>query len=419
MTHHCKDTRFAQTTKGISSSLLGHVSGDEPHHPNGSQALSAALRTGFGVLKVLMLCLGLAFLFSNIYWVPEGAIAVHTRFGRILDQNKPVQVPGGPYFALPYPIDSIIRIPTAIRACTIDKAFWLENIEKKPESDQLDYRYSSESFRPGQDGSLITADKNLVQGIWNIHFRIDYTHRQGNDSPQVINFIRNTGTMGRAAAIIRAAAQAAIVSVIARTQTSDFVLGNISNSDIAAHINQRLAPLRTGLIVTDVSSTRYAVPKILANDFQAVTEAQSHKALEIERAVRYRVSSLNELAGEDWEELLNAVTACELTEDSDNNSIKQQTFLAAENLLFSNRIGGRVTTLINRARTDKTETIEKARSEAERFNKLLTSCSGNTAILKNQLRQDALHKIWTSKTVKACTLPSNQNVYLNLGSNPD
>lgn len=74
-----------------------------------------------------MIILALIFLFSNIYWVEEGQVAIHTRFGRILEKgNHCTVMPRGPYFALPYPIDRIIRIPTGIGKVAVDKAFWVE-----------------------------------------------------------------------------------------------------------------------------------------------------------------------------------------------------------------------------------------------------------------------------------------------------
>ncbi len=402
-------------------SFLEHVSGDEQQqHIDSYEWLAAALKTGFLILKVCMIILGIAFLFSNIYWVPEGYIAVHTRFGNILDEHsKPVRIPGGPYFALPFPVDNIIRIPTTIQNCAVNKAFWIENLEGTTDATQNDNRYHSESFRPGEEGSLITADKNLVQGVWNIHFKIDYTLSQGLFSQQVIDFIKNTGSMDNAMHILSTVSQEAVVSTVAQTTVSDFVLGNINNSAIAKQINKKLELLHSGLKVTDVSSARYAVPKKLTKDFQAVTQAESEKALEIEKAVRYRVSTLNELAGEEWEELLQAIHSYELAEESNNDNARQEKFNAAKRLLLSNRVGGLVTERINKARIEKTQIIEQARAAAERFNKLLPSYRKNPVIMRNQLLQDILKEIWASRTVTTYTFPSNQHIYLNLENASD
>lgn len=397
-------------------SLLEHVSGDE-HQPlvDGYESLAAALKTGFLMLKAVMIVLGIVFLFSNMYWVPEGSIAIQVRAGSILNvHDRPVRAPGGPYFALPYPADRIIRIPTTIQTCAIDRAFWIEDPVDKTVSPENDNRYLAESFRPGEDGSLITADKNVVQGIWNVRFKVDYTPGQSRFPQPVLDFIKNTGTLENAARMLRTVSEGAIVRAVAQTRVSDFVKGNIDTQAITEQVNQQMRSLNTGLTVTDISSALYAVPKKLTKDFQTVTQAESEKALEIEKAVRYRVSTLNELAGEDWDALLDAIQTYETAEEDSSEKTRQEAFQAAEALILSSRIGGLVAGRINQARIEKTQIIEQARAAAERFNTLLPSYKKNPGILRNQLLQDVMKAVWASSTVQTYTFPANQNIYLNL-----
>lgn len=258
-------------------------------------SLSRALNVGFRVLKILMMVLAVVFLFSNIFWVSEGNVAVQARFGKIVGRDlASLRPPGGPYLAFPYPLDKIIRIPTTIQKISLFKAFWSEKDATEP---TFDDRPETEGLRPGVHSSLVTADKNIVQGVWIIHYKLDFRTGDSKGGASVTDFICNVVSMKRAEAIIRRIAHAAIVRVVSQTNVADFVAGKIDNNKIKQLIAARLTQLKTGLKVTSVSTNKYAAPKILVPDFQVVNQAESQKALAIEKASRHRVSTLNELAG--------------------------------------------------------------------------------------------------------------------------
>ncbi|MBD3346872.1 MAG: hypothetical protein GF401_17595 [Chitinivibrionales bacterium] len=376
--------------------------------------LSTALKTGFNILKILIVVLGIAFVLSNVSWVPEGFVAVHTRSGKIPENGNPVLHPGGPYFAFPQPIDNIIQIPTTIQSCIINKAFWIENESTNPDSFENDNRAVSEFLRPGEDGFLITADKNVVQGIWIVYYQVDSSPRNIPQEKRILSFLKNMGTLENAGSIIRTIAQEAILSVVAQTTVSDFVAGKIDNDAITERIQKKLNNLQAGIRVTNVSSSRYSVPRTLVKDFQAVNESESEKALNIEKAIRYRVSTLSEIAGEDWEVVLEEVTEFEQAAESGNQELEKRAYSSVEELMLSGAIGGTVAQQLDEARTWKTATIEESRASAERFNKLLPSYRKNPEIMKNQLFTDVLKQIWSSRTVSSLYVPSSKQLYLNL-----
>lgn len=403
-----------QSTKKAAPSYLGHVmaaGGDRA--VTSTDALSKALSVGFGVLKLLMVVLAVVFCFSNIYWVPEGSIAIQTRFGAIVDQKSgAVRLPGGPYLAFPFPVDQIVRIPTSIQKKAVFNAFWSETDKIEP---SIDDRPETDALRPGVHGSLVTADKNLVQGSWVIHYKV--ATRDG-DQPSVAaasDFAAQVGSMEQAGDIIRRLAQAAIVRVVAQTDVAEFVAGQIDHQTIKRIVNTRLEALETGLTVTGVSASQYAVPKVLMADFQAVNQAESQKALAIEKASRQRVSTLNELAGSGWQELLKAIEAHEEALQTHDPRAEQAAFDKAGALFEQGDIGGAVKQTLNDAKSTKTTTIQRARAAAARFNELLPSYEKNGAILKSQLVQDTIRRIWSDISVDALYVPPGQKLFLDLG----
>jgi regulator of protease activity HflC (stomatin/prohibitin superfamily) len=112
-----------QPSKTEKKSYLDHME-HNGNHVGHVESISIALKSGFFILKFLMIILGAAFLLSNIFWVPEGFVAVQTRFGSFVGPSgKMVIKPGGPYFALPYPIDNVIKIPTTIANIKSENTF--------------------------------------------------------------------------------------------------------------------------------------------------------------------------------------------------------------------------------------------------------------------------------------------------------
>jgi regulator of protease activity HflC (stomatin/prohibitin superfamily) len=242
---------------------------------------------------------------------------------------------------------------------------------------------------------------------------LKYYSNSTNDN-NVTDFLINTGTMERADSLIKQLLQEAIVFESARTSLEEFVAGRINHNAIAGRVRKQLSTLKSGIHLTTVSTGRYAVPKVLQKEFQLVTQAESNKALRIEKAVRYRVSTLSEIAGENWEQLLQKITEFELASEQGDSFAEKKLQHTIETMLLSGQIGGSFAQKLNSARTIRTTTIEKARASAERFRQLLPSFKKNPQILQNQLLQDALENIWSSESVSTRYIPAGKQIYLNL-----
>lgn len=388
--------------------------------PEGNlQALSAALAAGFRILRVLAAVLGAAFLFSNIYWVPEGGVAVHTRMGAPLAgaSGSAVRRPGGPYFALPFPIDRVLRYPTSMQQVAVENAFWLEGDETADAGGAV---IRGESLRPGVHGSLITGDKNLVQGKWVVRYGLDYSARLPGADRRVLSFAAAVGTMAGARKLVRVLAEEAIVTVVAATSVADFVAGRIDHERIRRALQAKVDALGAGLKITGVSASTYQPPFALAGDFHAVTKAESEKALEIEKAVRYRISTLSETAGEHWETLLEKINAYELTQSGGDPDARDTVVAQIERLMLSGTLGGNVAQSLDGARSDKTRTIERAQAGVSRFNELLAAHRRDSVVLRETLRQEVLLRLFADPTAVVRFVPPAARLYLDadLDSNP-
>lgn len=389
----------------------------KPLSNRATQAFSAALAAGFRILRILVAVLGTVFLFSNIYWVPEGVVALQCRMGMLVGETlgTAVRRPGGPYFAFPYPIDTVFRYPTTMQQVSVDNAFWVEGSESAASNDTA---VRGESLQPGVHGSLITGDKNLVQGKWIVRFTLDYSARLPVSDRQVLSFARTIGNMEEARGLVRVLAEEAIVAAVAATPVADFVAGRVDHEQVRRTIQVKVDTLGTGLKISGVSASTYQPPFTLAGDFHAVTKAESEKALQIEKAVRYRISTLSEAAGEHWETLLEKINAYELTQAGEDADLRESAIEQIEILMKSGTLGGEVAQLLDQARTDKTRTIERARARASRFNELLEANLRDPAVLKETLRQEALRHLFMDPSSSVRFVPPGARLYLNADADP-
>jgi modulator of FtsH protease HflK len=71
----------------------------------GSQALSEALRSSFGIIKGIMVLLVIVFLGSGFFTVGPQEQAVIIRLGKPIGEGEKALLGPGLHWALPYPID--------------------------------------------------------------------------------------------------------------------------------------------------------------------------------------------------------------------------------------------------------------------------------------------------------------------------
>jgi|GEM_PF-6531940 len=356
------------------------------------------------IISALLVVITIAFPFSNCYWVPEGMVAVQSFFGILSSPEKSVRLPGGPYFAPPFPAGKVTRYPTVIRRIDISRAFSTKDMRNDGD-DSATVPRAPGAFVPGVHGSIITGDKNIVEGAWTVNYRITSSSNGRSCRSGVLLFAGNIGSMEKADRLVAVFAERAIVEVAAGMPVSDFVAGHIDNGAIKKIIQQQMDSAGSGITVDGVSASYYGPPTLLENDFQAAAQAESEKALQIEKAIRYRTTTLNEVAGNQWHHLLETINASETGAAKGSSQ-------EARVMLEDGSVEGVAGTIIENARTHKTETIEKSRWAASRFNELFRAYRRDPHVCTNQLFQDALHEVLTGPLVKVKWVLPGQRLYI-------
>ena len=135
-----------------------------------NQSLADALRASFSILKGIMLVLLALYLFSNVRSIDSHEQALVLRLGKLLPG---VHEPGL-VWALPFPIDEIVPLPTMASNTTLITSHTFhrrENEIGKPLS--VLNRSVGSGLEPGIDGALLTADAGLVHAQWKVTYKID------------------------------------------------------------------------------------------------------------------------------------------------------------------------------------------------------------------------------------------------------
>ncbi len=270
-----------------------HDDDHDHHHDHGviaaeeldpaQQSLADALRWSFTVLKWGMVLVIVFYLFSNVFSVPSGYVAVRLRFGEVVgDGRDQVIQAGGLHFAFPYPIEEVILIKTSSQQIALSKEFWWEQQPNQPAD------APSRPLKPDKDGSLLTGDANIVHARWTLTY--------GVSDP--VAFAMNVGDHETANNLVRAATEEGVVLAIAQSTLDDVMRSTHDKAAIRMHAQATLDEMHTGLVITDdISLKTPTIPGSVRQAYEAVLAAESQRGQAVEMATADRNTKLSETAG--------------------------------------------------------------------------------------------------------------------------
>lgn len=383
------------------------------------QSLADALKVSFSLLTVVMVILVVMYLFSGIFTVREQQAAVVLRFGEIVgDPGQQVLEPGV-HFTLPYPVSSVEFISTAPRTVQIDTDFMYEITEQ--ERGQSPDQLSGRPLNPERDGSLITADANIVHGRFQVIYQIDdpvtflthvglaaYGESLGDDR-YVMN---DRDRLARLDRLVRTVAQQVIIEMAATADADAMIRQQIQEqqTDATLRMQQILDKLGAGVTVQRLVLTEPQMPRSVRDAYQAVINAESEKTQRIDEARKERTDTLVKVAGQAAQplpdgsesplmQLINDYTRAAAQGD------REQAAQARDHVerAFDQRavqldgvnypIGGEAAQIINQAEAYRTQVVERVKGESQRFLNLLERYQDNPQLLLQRRWQEARAEI--------------------------
>lgn len=413
-----------------------------------SRALADALRLSFGILKLVMLALVVLYSVSGLFNVPEGHVAVRSAFGRLegssAENPDAVNVldPGGPHLWFPKPFGHVIMVPTTDGRVAINRAFWI-GLKPEEETKPIDQLPSKTQLQPGDDGFLITGDKNIVHGKWIVRYIV--TRDSASD------FIRNVSAddkpeimRTKAEQRVAHAAESAIVHVVATVTADEFTAGaGVLSSTIASLTQKKLDAMNSGIRVVGVENPDFTAPLSVRGEFNAVTQALGKRTSQRLKAEDDAKKQLGETAGAAHAALSLAIDYYESARTAGNAAAigkgekaladlfdglpaeKALAPLAGDALVDADRlaaaatsdtVSGNVASLISAAHSYRKGAEEAVRAEAETFKTLYAEYKKNPQAYMALRWNETLAMIF-SKDIEV-RVQQSDSLWLELNSDP-
>ncbi len=407
--------------------------GDREQTDAANKSLADALNVSFAFLKVVMVVLLIVYLGSGVFQVEEQNKAVKLVFGKVATDGdgRPVIFESGLYFNFPYPIGQNIEVPVSSQTLNINQAFWVQVQQADIGKDISEL--PARPLNPERDGSLLTGDANLVMGRFTVRWFVanpaDFVVNVGLAEPG-----ESLNPLARAETLVRNAAERGIVHAVAQIEAESFINGTTNMGTATRLAQEMLDQLGTGIDIEAIGSPNHSAPRSAYDAFQAVFNAESDKAQQINKARQDAARILSGAAGFATDPLIDLIEAYEIAFDSGDvaaaEALKQQIddALTAEAVTVEGGvmpIGGSVAQRINSAKAYRDSLSERLSAEAPVFEWLYARVYGDPNapvserptpaqqreslyILTNSLWQDMRERVMTAQGVETLRVPTEK-----------
>ena len=308
----------------------------------GSEALTEALRSSFGIVKIVMVLLLIVFLGSGFFTVEPQEQAMIIRLGKPVGEGQKALLGPGWHWSFPYPIDEYVKVPiSAIQRVSSTVGWYATTPEQElagTETPSLPVNYP---INPLVDSYVLTADRNII------HTRATLTYHISDPVTYVFNFVNASNTVQSAVdnALIYAA--------------SGFKVDDILTRDVAGF----------------KEAVRKRVVDLLAQENLGVEVEECLVQSRPPRQLRDAFDSV----------LKAALARQKRLEDAHSHETQ-----------VSSKAGADARSLINFAESDRSRLVNDVRSQADRFDDLLPKFQQNPALFGQQRLTETLGRVFTN-----------------------
>ncbi|MBN1918928.1 MAG: hypothetical protein JW889_13560 [Verrucomicrobia bacterium] len=343
------------------------------------QALAGALRTMFGALRVVMIIVLVALVFSNTRFLRQNQRAVILRFGRIVGAEAARVHGPGLVFAWPQPIDEIIVVDAA-RVQTLDvDDFMYRASAREGGTEQL-----GETLDPALDGYTVTGDANILHTLWRIEYQID----------DVVKYVLNVSEPER---LIRASLAAAVVHASVLFTVDEALIADVSGfiRAVEERLQARLDAADSGIRIVGVRTQERREPVQTSEAFQRLVQAGQERDQMLQEAQRYSQQVLAAAAGDAAEDVVRTIKAladAEEAPEAERDPARVE-ILRANLAVALGGAAGEVAKVLSEAKTYRVRVREDAMAMAATFDALNRKYRENPEIFVRQIYQDSIQDV--------------------------
>lgn len=420
--HESKDSSYA----GREASREKHTRYDVELDA-ADKSLSEALRISFIILKIIMIVLVGFFLVSGFESVGSDEQALVLRFGKIRGVGEDRLLGPGLHWIFPYPVEEIVKIPTAKKVNLAINSFWYyqrpsELLPKGPK----DRIRVPEKLDPIKDGYCITrsekqtiagftgSDYNIVHCKWQLTYQINdperffknvYVDISNLEAGQNYADVIPKGVTG----LLKYLVEDSVVTAMVNYAIDEAIS---SSSKIPEHVRKllqkKLDRIESGIKVVSVQLIDVTWPRQVDYAFLASIQASQASQKVISEAKLYAEKTLNETAGPVAAKLLAAI--------EDKTVGKKE----KESLWF--QLAGTAQERIDEARAYRIKVVEAAKANADYLQEILPEYRKHPRLVVQKIYQDAIEYVLNNADEKIIIQPTEgtggREIRIQLGRDP-
>lgn len=323
----------------------GHPHVHEPAMPaaegdHGSQALAEALRSSFAIVKFIMAIMVIAFFCSGFFTVGPQEKAVILRFGKPVGEGQKALLTAGLHWALPYPIDEVVKIPiTESQHVSSNNGWWMTTPEAELSGEELP---AGPSLNPAVDGYMITADRNII------HVRATLYYHVEDPLSYAFHFTAASNTLQNAL-------DNTLIYTAAHFKVDDALYNNRSGfqEDVQQRVTELTDAEHLGVTITGCTVYDIQPPRQLQSIFDQVTTSRENRNKALNDAHSYENQVLNQSSAQ-------------------------------------------ATTITNEAATASANYVKSITAEARRFDDLLPKYQLNPSLFEQMTFVQAMERVFTN-----------------------
>ncbi len=374
------------------------------------QSLADALKVTLRFVQAGMLVLLVLFAFSGVTSIKEGEVGLRLTFGEIKGDAK---APGA-HFALPSPVGDFVKIDTGTKRFNEMEGYW-PYLTPNQRNQSIESLGSGADLDPTNDGSLITADGNLVHTQWSIVYR--------HMPDRAKQFAENIHP-AHEEFIVLSAARRGIVQAVAEITIDELLKEAGSGPGSVASRAQAIAQevldgINSGILIEDMVLAEKMPPLFARDSFAAVQSAESNARSEIDKAEQEASRTLNETAGGihpqlralilDYDEAVGvhgaAIQVGNPTRIAETKATMDGVLQMIDDLLESDAAGGAVARMMLEAKTHQFAERNRWESAYNRFNAKLPQFLANPDVTIQVEWAEAWTRLARNDFVEILTYP--------------
>jgi len=374
-----------------------------------NRSLGEALRLSYRLLQFAVLGLVVTFLFSGFQQVVEGVTGIRTVFGRVSGRQGEEALAPGLHPFWPYPVGEFHTLPQR-RSIELGDAFFpifpQADMTIEQATDSAD---ENNPIRPGRDGSLVTADGDLVHVRVTAEYAIaDPVALLSSTSPERVD------------SVMRALLRDAVVQVVAQYTLAELLeQRDTPEADIRLALQESVDRLRLGVSVVTVSLPERTAPLAVRNALRRVQTAREDAKTAIERARQEANATLVGAAGPNYAVVLGMIEEYERVLSIGDQAGADAALTGIGQRLEQPDIGGSAAMIVARAKAYQSALESTLGKEAQRIESLSASFRENPRQLVQKLWLDAVREVVSRKEAEVFSVPPTLAKYaIQIKSSP-